>query len=784
VEAAGIREAMACLLARLETELFPLLPVLDLGADRLADLLIKLLRRTPVPAALGKADCLIGKLKAVLLALAGVLRAAALVQVSASVAPSAAMRPTRPARAPARPHAVARAANLAISRALEPQEPSNPTAPTPPRSEDGTYCWYASWLYATRRQGFSDGNGFFSEAENHWGRAIGETFIPGYPPDEVWHSKDKRKLVLRRRGFAQDEMLHEAEQPFEWYQAPQFGNEPSRERFRFGPISAPFLETWTQTSSVLAHSVAGLWHTIQMGMSPKEHTNNIHLWLHHWADASARGIGGAPLMSLISRAGDLGTWWTWVTSSFAPAAIFILCSLEGRHTEETSGELLFRNWALIMIADLFSAVKISAVTGGVHDLFLSVFTMINYSGVDSTPPIGDDDRPRNWDMADPVVGFVNLLVGMAYTALISRDDYGLPFDNDGAFKASPLIAPLDLPGALLVGAFGNMLGTFTAWAISRTTTPTQLGKNMGLGALFSTLTFVVSFYSAREGDTDGGRYNPRKDPEDKIYGAPVRTDFVGYPDKATSPYRLPFAKGDALYVPQANLGIVSHSRFNDSPQIYAYDFSHDFKEEILAVRDGTVVDFFDWIPDNIDPSSAQEDAARAEADALMPGSVIDDPANPGTPKNVPWRDNSPGWNFICVRHDTPVTGHDRDMGGTAVTTYAVYGHGATGGVRELWNAKYGLAPEQIIGRKVLRGHPLMAAGSTGNSMHAHLHLHIKSGPAVAAPTGALPHPLVRPDDLVTYTLPFVFGDAPGDGVLKSLTWYESDNPVVTTAPTT
>ena len=528
--------------------------------------------------------------------------------------------------------------------------------------------------------------------------------------------------------------------------------------------------------------MAGLWHTILMGTSPKEYANNIHLWLYHWADASARGIGGAPMMSLISRAGDLGTWWTWVISAFAPAAIFIACSLEGRHTQETDGELLFRNWALIMIGDLFSAIKVSAVTGGVHDLLLSIFTLINYSGVDSPPPLGDDDRPRNWDMADPVVGVVNLVVGMVYTALISRDDYGLPFDNSGAFKASPLIAPLDLPGALLVGAFSNMLGTFVAWAISRTTTPTQLAKNMGLGALFSMLTFIVSFYSAREGDTDDGHYNPRKDPEDNIYGSPVRSDFLGYPDKASSPYRLPYAKDVALYVPQANLGIVSHSRFNGSPQIYAYDFSHDFKQEILAVRDGTVVDFFDWIPDNIDPSDAQTATARAAADALMPSTVIDDPDNPGTPKTVKWRDNSPGWNFICVRHDTPVAGHDRDMGGTAVTTYAVYGHGATDGVRDLWNAKYGLAPEQILGRKVLRGHPIMSAGSTGNSMHAHLHLHVKRGPAVAATTGALPHPLVSPGDLATYTLPFVFAEAPGNGVLKSLTWYASDNPPLASVP--
>lgn len=780
-EAAAIREAMACLLARLELELFPQMPVLDLGLDRLADLLIGLLRRTPVPAVLAKSECLLGKLKAALLALAEVARAlAALPGLSAGGVAGGGARPNRrrTRRLVASRRAVARAAR---SVAFAGDEPSAPTTPTPPRSDDGTYCWYASWLYATRRQGFGEGNGFFTEAENHWGRAILQTFTPGFPEDEVWHSKDKRKLVLRRRGIARDELLFQADEPFEWYEAPQFADEPRHEHFRVHPIGAAFLEKWTQASSVLAHSVAGLWHAILMGMSPKEYANNINGWLYHWADASARGIGGAPMMSLISRAGGLGTFWTWVVSAIAPATIFVLCSLEGQHTEETDGMLKFRQWALIMIADLFNAIKVSAVTGGVHDFFLSLFTLINYSGPGVPPPLTDDDRPKNWDMADPVIAVVNLLVGMGYTALISRDDYGIPFDNDGKFKASPLIFPLAIPGALLVGAFGNMLGTFTAWAICRTTTPTQLGKKMGLGALFATLTFVISFYNAKEGDTDGGHYNPRKDPEDKAY-APPRKDFVGYPDKATTPYRLPYAQGVALFVPQANLGIVSHSRFNGSPQIYAYDFGHDFHQEILAVRDGTIVDFFDWIPDNINPDDTQSATAKGEANTLMPSTEEDDPDNPGSKKTVKWRGDAPGWNFICVRHDTPVEGHDRDQGGDAVTTYAVYGHGATGGVRDLWKRRYGLDPEQILGRKVLRGHPLMAAGSTGNSMHAHLHLHIKRGPAVADATGQLPHPLVSPGDLKDYTLPFVFGDAPGDGVLHNLTWYESGNPLVTSVP--
>jgi murein DD-endopeptidase MepM/ murein hydrolase activator NlpD len=305
-----------------------------------------------------------------------------------------------------------------------------------------------------------------------------------------------------------------------------------------------------------------------------------------------------------------------------------------------------------------------------------------------------------------------------------------------------------------------MLGTFIAWSIARTHTPLQLGEKVGLGALFGTLTFIIEFYSQRDGSTDGGRYNPRIDPADTPY-PDTRSDFAGYPDKAGSPYNLPYAADSAMYVGQANLGFFSHARWNSFPQIYAYDFAHDFGDEILAIRDGTVVDFFDWIPDNINPSTAQEATARTASNGVM---------------GAGWRNDNPGWNFIAIRHDSRIDTQDRDQGGPPVTTYAIYGHGATEGVRALWQTLYGKTPQQIIGTRVRRGNPIMRAGSTGVSFHNHLHLHVLRGPAPPAtpePLGATQ--LVTAGALSSYTLPFVFADAPGDGVLKNLRWYSSRN---------
>ena len=125
-----------------------------------------------------------------------------------------------------------------------------------------------------------------------------------------------------------------------------------------------------------------------------------------------------------------------------------------------------------------------------------------------------------------------------------------------------------------------------------------------------------------------------------------------------------------------------------------------------------------------------------------------------------------------IRHDTQVPDHDKDVGGTVATTYAVYGHGKTQSVREVFAAR-GVAATAIIGTAVQQGQVIMRAGDVGVSFHNHLHMHVRGGPAAPTPT-----PI--PDASMTqYTLPFVFREAKHvigrDGVLKNLTWYTSDN---------
>ena len=235
------------------------------------------------------------------------------------------------------------------------------------------------------------------------------------------------------------------------------------------------------------------------------------------------------------------------------------------------------------------------------------------------------------------------------------------------------------------------------------------------------------------------------------------------------------------FIGQANQGFFSHMRYGQTVQVYAYDFAHDFKDEVLCVRDGTVVDWFDFYPDDTDlknvftAGSADAATGLAAAAAGQTAGLIQT-GQSGRNANL-----TGNWNFVLIRHDTHDPVHDLDQGGTAVYTFAEYGHGATGGVRAAF-ALRGIAVGAIIGTKVTQGQVVMLAGDTGTSFHNHLHLHVRALVGAPLPPAALPAvpPPFTPGNLSPYTLPFVFREARHvlgrDGPLRHLTWYTSENP--------
>jgi len=598
-------------------------------------------------------------------------------------------------------------------------------SPRPPMSGD-EYAWYASWLYADRRRSIDE----FAK----W--LFGWTLLPGVPGDEVWLTSDKKQVVLRR-VFADDELLHEVETgTLRWFDAPQFtGSGAEHFSFRAGPEA---MESLTHVLNALSQFAQGIVHIVFFTTQTKEYGANVPLWLWNWTQSATMGLGKAPLGSLVANKAGWPVFGGWLFA-WVPALSVLLGSIEGRHSKTNAGNQI-AYWLTLLASDTFSALKVSIGANLARDLLLEIVTLINYDGPGG-PPDGADTRPRNFEYSDSMISAWGLLTDWLFMRhIMPRDDHSLPFKHGKFFLWWLLGAPLS-------GVTAAILGTLTGWTFARTHDWGQFGKNIGASAAKSFLMYTVgiSQYLGKDGDTDGGKYNPAKDENGNAY-TPARGPFPGYPAKETSPYKLPWEEGAAKFLGQAPLGLFNHNRLDPTQPVYAFDFGLDFGDEVLAARGGTVIDFFDFIPDNLDPNAQQIADAFTASKAIMQG-----------PTDPDWRPFAPSWNVIIIRHDTAEPDHDKGEGGSAVTTFAIYGHGKSGSIREAFAAR-GVTPTNIIGSVVTQGQVIMKAGDTGMSFHNHTHLEVRTGSTL--------------DPATSYTIPIVFREA---GALEKLTWYTSAN---------
>jgi len=629
------------------------------------------------------------------------------------------------------------------------------------------YCWYASWLLRTRHR--------------DTGGHVANYMLPFYPGDEVWVSEDGKKLILRRVAQDKDEVLYESSSEINWYDAPIFKGTDPTEKFTFTETLSPqFLETWTRVTSVLLYGCKMVGHMTYALGEPKN--GLTHGLLTGWN--LARGFGdavtGAPLASWMR---DKFNWNTsnrvWIDYVFQWGSV-LFGSIQGRHSETTIGNQ-FLVWFTLLGDDALDSFLIHEWPTLFHEAFLSIFTLINYKGPGKIL-WEDASAAKNREYVYPLVNLSLVFWSFIFNKYANpREKYSHPFDSNHAGHYHLwlwLVAPC-------VGAIAGITGELVGNVFSRSICLKTLLTQMGLGAFKGWGTHIVAHYYWKEGDTKGGKYNP---------GRPKEYD--GYPDVATSPYKLPIAAGSAVFVGQANQGMFSHFFVDDGrlPEIYAADFAHDFKELIVAARSGTVVDYFDWIPDDIKPDAAQKNQAETDAQAsgflkssTVGGTAFEQTGIAGT--------RQAGNNFILIRHDNPFgdetadqrNAHDKDEGGTVVMTYGHYIHGANGGVRAAFDAR-GIAAADIIGQQVRRGEAIMQAGDTGISFHNHLHMQALPQPdKTPTPadtnddpnlrTGGLP---ARKEELdENRSMPIVFADAKNlfkpNGRLFNLTWYQSEN---------
>ena len=541
-----------------------------------------------------------------------------------------------------------------------------------------------------------------------------------------------------------DRILYSSDNNVDWKEAPVFGHGNLPQGLRYysmETVPGDFLEKYTWYSSWILKGLKATGHLIPWisGDVPGHYVPSLMNSIYDFLTGTLQVIVKRPLYGFNCLPIHL------VDLLMRPFLV-TMSSLQHRHTK-TSTKNSFLFWITVFMGDVVRTISpnlyLATLPETLRDVSLSFMTQLNQSGEWKNWAIHDGDS-LNFEKSWETDSLVFMLFTILTASLVDIDEYTHPFKPEDV----PNKVWLKWFGAgtgfgLLSGVLASLVTAFTAGAWSNSHFLWNLLKGPGyvLGLFWPML------YSLREGDTDEGRFNPLGGDR-----------FQGYPDKssAPSPYLLPFEKGKSIFVGQANSGIFSHNPCANgigtenavTAQTYAYDFSMDQDEEILASRPGTVVEFFEDFPND----KSWDDLTDAEQKEMK----------------------GHRWNYIIIRHDLtedqhgnlspapPDPVHDKRENGRTTVTYAVYGHGRTGSITQAFG---GTAPEPNVTR-VRRGQPIMLAGDTGNSFHNHLHMHVlpESGGTVDK----------------TITIPFVFQDVEDNGgVCQHLHYYQSSNEKIT-----
>lgn len=572
------------------------------------------------------------------------------------------------------------------------------------------FCWYPTWLLGNK-----DRPAYFIPLKI----LLGVLMLPT-PEDRIWINRTTNTVT--RRNILRGNEVWPTGAGIDWNQVPVTGDPTKHYRYTFPIVNADAMEKLAYHSSWIIDAGELIMHAVSI--EEGDWVSNALFMTVNTGHGIYKVAAQKPLPQYVMIP--------------ARAASYLGGSFQGIHTQ-ANGEKGFKFWLTLFGTDAFEANLYYSIMNGARDTVLSFFTLLNYDGP-VTAPAGADTRPEN---RKEVSGIVGTLVGLATSQVLIRAipkrDYVYPFADVKTTLG------YWIGGGLATAVLAGTVATVIAESIARAVDLEVWGWQLISSSIQVLASYWPSLYLGKEGDTEDGKYNPA--------GDTPALRFAGYsPDRANSPYKLPYEKGKSYLCSQGNQGMWSHNNYSSPQQVYAYDLALDQGDEVLASRPGIVCDYFDWVPDNENINAAAPTGAT-----------------------IPNQTDSDNWNFVLIRHDEPgdpLAGHDLDEGGVAVTTYAMYGHGRNGSVRSVFNAR-GVADADIIGTRVLRGQVIMLAGSTGNSLHNHLHIDVRPGPA---PPAAGSPPVLARGNLFDRTIPFIFRDVTGEGgVPHSFNYYTSDN---------
>jgi len=540
-----------------------------------------------------------------------------------------------------------------------------------------------------------------------------------YPRNQVFVTGDRRFVMCDDIPMLSGEDLH-------WHHAPMFADSTEGAMwFKFDHASREFCEVWAQIWTIAAECAKAIWHLVKV--QPGHEWQAAPVGTIEIVDTLQQILFGKPYSAhFLEGNKHLRRWGKTLDSSVGLKGLstlgFSFTSLQSNAPTEKAAF-----WLTVLMGDIIRNVGPISTCNLGRDLFIEFVTLMNFRGPRDGPSTLPSNPAWNHRKQASFVSLSDTLFGMLLISLYPRDNYSIEIWSAAGIedRRKEMMAGHWLGGSAGLGLSAGLAGSFVAQFIAWAEDFKRFFKTGGISAAKMFVLYWIYSYLFRENATDDGRYRP------------AGTGFRGYPDRDTapSPYLLPFAGGTAQYTGQANLGLFSHNFISNSDfvppinnatqQTYAYDFGHDFGTAVACSRAGVVWSFTEG---NADSSTGP-------------------------------------WNVIIIRHATIDNEHD-DFGNGPVQTYGVYGHLAFNGVTSAPQFG-GTAPTQEslspgAGTAVAQGDLIALAGDTGTSFHNHLHMHILPDDGTGNPNQ-------------TFAIPFVFEDAPGDGVLKSTTWYRSGN---------
>ena len=543
-----------------------------------------------------------------------------------------------------------------------------------------------------------------------------------WPRNYVSVSADKRFIMCSDMPLLMGENL-------KWQDAPIFANRERGQTFWiFEHINSDVCEGFAYHLAWSTTLGKAVWHLVKTILDQPGHRigSGVAVGLE-FAEALNQLLFGRPVNGY-DKLGGIGRWASSGAIGARPAALF-LGSFQGTHTEATGGNI-FLFWVTMFAGDIIRWAGPSSLLNTVRDVVLGVLTLVNFGGPRDGPSTLPQNPAQNHTKQGPIDSLTNSLFGLWLVSYYKREDHSIEIWSKGGIgdrreRAFKLWLGGGIGMGIAAGVTSTLVSQIMAWAEDWA----LLGKTVGVASLIMVLQFWFLEYLQQEGDTDSGTYNPRGP-----------RAFKGYANKDTSPYKLPYAKGEALYCGQGNQGLWSHndiSNIGATQQCYAFDFGHDHRHPVHAARGGVVWSFAEGFADN--------------------------------------NTNNP--NVIVIMHDANDTAHDDPFGTGPVTTFASYLHGAQNGITDAFASRGQPPPtqESVVkngtGTRVNRGDVIMLADDTGKSFHSHLHMHVTmdtSGTVVTLGTPAVQGP-------GNVGIPFVFREVRGDGRPLNLTWYESEN---------